>query len=88
MGKTLHKEAFKESPVYEDTLAFYNAFMERKERLSTVRTSVNPSFGGKTYLARTMQKELEEMATQMMLNNPAFTRMYYGVFAGQLKVEE
>lgn len=88
VGKALQSEAFKESPVYEDTLEFYNAFMERKDRLSTVRTSVNPSFGGKTYLARTMQKELDEMATQIMLRNPAFTRMYYGVFAGQLKVEE
>lgn len=88
VGKALQEEAFKQSPVYEDTLAFYNAFMERKERLSLVRTSVNPLFGGKTYLARTMQKELEDMATQMMLKNPAFTRMYYGVFEGQLEAEE
>lgn len=88
IGRALQEEGFKDSPVYEDTLNFYNQFVERRNTLSEVRTSLNPSFGGKSYLARRYQEELENLATQIMLRNPAFTRMYYGVFAGQLKVEE
>lgn len=88
VGRALQEEAFKDSPIYEDTLAFYNAFVERRDRLSEVRTAISPSFSGKSFLAQKMQVELENMATQIMLRNPAFSRMYYGVFAGQLKVKE
>ena len=83
----LQEPAFKDSPVYKETVQFYNAFKERQDRLNVVKTSVTASFGGKAYLARKMQEELNNLASQLMLQNPAFTRMYYGVFNDQLKVE-
>lgn len=87
IGKALQEPAFKDSPVYKETVQFYNAFKERQDRLNVVKTSVTASFGGKAYLARKMQEELNNLASQLMLQNPAFTRMYYGVFNDQLKVE-
>jgi len=87
IGKALQEPAFQESPVYKETAQFYEAFKERQDRLNVVKTSVTASFGGKSYLARKMQEELDNLANQLMLQNPAFSRMYYGVFAGQLKVE-
>jgi hypothetical protein len=87
IGKALQEPAFQESPVYKETAQFYEAFKERQDRLNLVKTSVTASFGGKSYLARKLQEELDNLANQLMLQNPAFTRMYYGVFNQQLKVE-
>ena len=36
-------------------------------------------------LATVMRNELLTLAQKLMLENPSFSRMYYGVFAGQLE---
>jgi hypothetical protein len=87
VGKALQDPAFKESPVYPETKAFYDAYMSEYKFLQEMRTSASPSLGGKTGYGADVARSLDKYATQLMVHNPAFSRMYYGVFAGQLKVE-
>jgi hypothetical protein len=88
VGKALQDPAFQESPIYKETAQFYAAYDEFKKFLQEVRTSATPAMGGGNWYARERSKQLEILATQLMVNNPAFARMYYGVFASKLKVEE
>ena len=86
VGKALDEAAFQDSMIYEDTKIFYDAFMERQKKLNFVKTSNSASFkSNNSYLTDTFQGELEDLASQIINRNPAFSRMYYGVFAGQLK---
>ena len=85
VGKALNEPAFQDSSIYEDTKMFYDAFKERQDRLNFVRTSNSAGMTSNTFLANTFQEELEDLANQIINRNPAFSRMYYGVFAGQLK---
>jgi hypothetical protein len=85
VGKALKEPAFQDSSIYEDTQIFYDAFKERQDRLNFVRTSNSAGMTSNTFLANTFQEELEDLANQIINRNPAFSRMYYGVFAGQLK---
>ena len=88
VGKALKDPAFQESPIYKETAQFYAAYEELNKFLQEVGTTATPQMGGGNWYAREKSKELDILATQLMVNNPAFARMYYGVFASKLKVEE
>jgi hypothetical protein len=87
VGKALQEPAFKESPIYKETKAFYEAYTAEYKFLQQMRTSATPSLGGKTGYGAEVARNLDKYAMQLMVQNKAFSRMYYGVFAGQLKVE-
>ena len=88
VGKALEDPAFQESPIYKETAQFYAAYEEFNKFLQEVRTTATPQMGAGFWYAKEKSKELDILATQLMVNNPAFARMYYGVFASKLKVEE
>jgi hypothetical protein len=86
--KALAEPAFEKSPVYKETVEFYNAYKSVEKYLQEVRTSATPNIGAGFWYAREQAQNLNDLATRLMVQNPAFSRMYYGVFASLLKVEE
>ena len=77
--------AFKQSPVYNETAEFYVKFAEFRKELNRLKVANYAELGGKSWYATTARNELVALAETFMTNNPAFSRMYYGVFAGQLE---
>jgi hypothetical protein len=88
VGKALTDPAFQDSPIYKETAQFYAAYKDVEKYLQEVRTTATPGIGSGFWGAKVEAERLETLATQLMINNPAFARMYYGVFASKLKVEE
>ena len=80
--------AFQASPIYKETAQFYAAYKDLQGYLQQTRTSATPGMGAGNWLAKEESKKLNNLAMQLMIENPAFARMYYGVFASKLKVEE
>ena len=78
---------FQKSPVYEETAEFYSKFIDFKELLNLQKASnyAELSAGG---IATLMRNELVTLGEKLMQQNPEFSRMYYGVFAGILKEAE
>jgi hypothetical protein len=77
--------AFKQSPVYEETTEFYGKYSQFEEILNRAKVSNYAELTSKGGLATVMRNELLSLADKLMLQNPSFSRMYYGVFAGQLE---
>ena len=88
VGKALEEPSFQESPIYKETAQFYAAYKDLEKYLQEVGATATPQMGAGSWFAREQAKQLELLATQLMINKPAFARMYYGVFASKLKVEE
>ena len=88
VGKALAEPAFQASPIYKETAQFYAAYKDLQAYLQETRTSATPGMGAGNWLAKEESKRLNNLAMQLMIENPAFARMYYGVFASKLKVEE
>jgi hypothetical protein len=86
--KALAEPAFQKSPIYKETAEFYNAYKSVEKSLQELRSTATPNIGGGFWYAREQAKNLNNLATRLMIQNPAFSRMYYGVFASLLKVEE
>ena len=87
VGKALAEPAFQSSPIYKETAQFYAAYKDLENYLQETRTSATPGMGSGNWLAKEESKRLNNLAMQLMIENPAFARMYYGVFASELKVE-
>ena len=87
VGKALAEPAFQASPIYKETAQFYAAYRDLEKYLQETRTSATPGMGAGNWLAKEESKRLNNLAMQLMIENPAFARMYYGVFASELKVE-
>ena len=88
VGQAINDPAFQDSPIYEETKQFYNAYIAGYKHLQDVRVSAEPSLSSSNWVIRETVDQLNILANQLMLANPAFSRMYYGVFAGELKVSE
>ena len=84
IGLALQDPIFQKSPVYKETAEFYAKFDELKQVLNRQKASnyAELSAGG---IATLMRNELVTLGEKLMLQNPEFSRMYYGVFAGILK---
>ena len=85
IGRALEVDAFQSSPIYKETREFYNAFEERRKILQDNRLTVEPDFGSSFWLNTKYREELQTLGNQLMLQNPAFSRMYYSVFSNLLK---
>lgn len=88
VGKALEDPAFQKSPVYKETREFYEAYISAKEYLQEVRTTAQPDLSSKFWYTQEISKELQAKAMQLMMRNPAFSRMYYGVFSGLIETKE
>lgn len=88
VGKALRDPAFKDSLIYEETKTFYDAYTRAKEYLQEVRTTAQPDLSSTFWYTQEISKELQSLAMQLMLKNPAFSRMYYGVFSGLIETKE
>lgn len=85
IGKALQEEAFKDSPVYLEAKQFYDAYQQRITSLQQNRLTPTPDLGSSFWLNTQYRNELQTLGNQLMLQNPAFSRMYYSVFANLLK---
>lgn len=85
VGKALKEEAFKMSPIYDETKEFYSAYNNAIKQLQVARVTPNPDLGSSFWLNTKYREELQTLGTKLMLQNPAFSRMYYSVFANLLK---
>lgn len=85
IGLALQDPVFQESPVYTETSQFYAQFQKFQEMLNAAKVSNYAELSSKGGYATLMRDDLQQMAEQLMVNNPAFSRMYYGVFASKLK---
>ena len=85
VGKALKEEAFKMSPIYSETKEFYAAYNHAMQQLSINRVTPNPDLGSSAPLNTRYREELQLLGNKLMLENPAFSRMYYSVFANLLK---
>jgi hypothetical protein len=85
IGEALQDPAFTESSVYNQISQFYPRYQEFQTILNKAKVSNYAELTAKGGLATLMRNELVSLAEELMLENPSFSRMYYGVFAGQLK---
>jgi hypothetical protein len=88
IGKALQDPAFKDSPIYEETKTFYDAYLQTKKYLQEVRTTAQPDLSSTFWYTQEKSRELQSLAMQLMIKNPAFSRMYYGVFSGLIETKE
>ena len=84
IGLALQDPAFQKSPVYKETAEFYARFDELKKVLNMQKASNYAELSGGG-IATLMRNELVTLGERLMMQNPEFSRMYYGVFAGILK---
>lgn len=85
VGLALNDPAFTTSPIYTEISTFYPKFIEFQKELNRVKVSNYAELSAKGGYATIMRNELVTLAETLMTQNPAFSRMYYGVFAGQLE---
>jgi hypothetical protein len=85
IGRALEVDAFKASPIYKETQEFYEAYQQRIKSLQDTRLAPQPDLGSSFWLNTKYREELQLLGNQLMQQNPAFSRMYYSVFANLLK---
>ena len=85
IGLALQDPAFQKSPVYKETSEFYARFEELKRVLNDFKVSNYAELSSKGGVPTLMRNELVSLGEKLMLENPEFSRMYFGVFAGILK---
>jgi hypothetical protein len=85
LEKALEDPAMQTSPVYKQIAEFYPVFKKFKDSLNTIKVSNYAELSSKGGLPTLMRNELVTLGERLMTENPEFTRMYYGVFAGILK---
>lgn len=83
--KALSDPAMQKSPVYKQISEFYPVFKRFRDSLNTLKVSNYAELSSKGGLPTLMRDELVALGERLMTENPEFTRMYYGVFAGILK---
>jgi hypothetical protein len=83
--RALQDDAFRASPVYDQISTFYPKFREFKDLLNKIKVSNYAELSSKGGVPTLMRNELVALGEQLMTDNPEFSRMYYGVFAGILK---
>lgn len=83
--RALQDPAMQASPVYKQISEFYPLYKQFKDSLDAVKVSNYAELSSKGGLPTLMRNELVALGEKLMTENPEFTRMYYGVFAGILK---
>ena len=85
IGRAIEDPIFKLSSVYEETVTFYKQFDEFRKALNDLKVSNYAELSSKGGVPTLMRNELVALGETLMSNNPEFSRMYYGVFAGILR---
>ena len=85
IGEALKDPALIDSPVYKQIAEFYPKYQEFSTLLNKLKVSNYAELTSKGGFATILRNDLVATAERLMLENPAFSRMYYGVFAGQLE---
>ena len=85
IGEALEDDAFKASPIYKETREFYDKYNYAIKTLQDNRLTPQPDLGSSFWLNTKFREELQTLGNELMLQNPAFSRMYYSVFANLLK---
>jgi hypothetical protein len=85
IGQALADPAFKTSPIYKEISEFYPKYLEFQTLLNKLKVSNYAELSAKGGFPTLLRNDLVATAEKLMVNNPAFSRMYYGVFAGQLE---
>ena len=85
IGQALQDPAFAESPIYGQISAFYPQYMEFQTLLNQLNGANYAEIKSKSGMAPLLRDKLVSLAETLMAENPAFSRIYYGVFAGQLE---
>jgi hypothetical protein len=88
IGRAIEDPIFQSSSVYEETVTFYKQFDEFRKLLNDFKVSNYAELSSKGGVQTLMRNELVALAETLMSNNPEFSRMYYGVFAGILREAE
>ena len=85
IGEALKDPALIDSPVYKQIAEFYPKYQEFSTLLNKLKVSNYAELTSKGGFPTILRNDLVATAERLMLENPAFSRMYYGVFAGQLE---
>lgn len=85
IGEALKDPAFASSPIYKEISEFYPKYLEFQTLLNKLKVSNYAELSAKGGFPTLLRNDLVATAEKLMVNNPAFSRMYYGVFAGQLE---
>jgi hypothetical protein len=85
VANALQDPVMSQSPVYKQAAEFYPRYKEFQDLLNKVKVSNYAELSSKGGMPTLMRNELVALAEKLMTENPAFSRMYYGVFAGQLE---
>ena len=83
--RALQEPAFQKSSVYKQASEFYPTFKRFKDLLIEMKVSNYAELGSKGGVPTLMRNELTLLGEKLMTENPEFSRMYFGVFAGILK---
>jgi hypothetical protein len=85
IGLALQEPAFRKSSVYNQAVEFYAKFESFKKTLNDYKVTNYAELSSKGGVPTLMRDELIVLGEKLMTENPEFSRMYYGVFAGLLK---
>lgn len=85
VGMALEDPAFQDSPIYDETMAFYTKYSEFQKLLNELKVSNYAQISAKGGYATLLRNNLVSLAERLMTDNPVFSRMYYGVFSSQLE---
>lgn len=85
IGLALQEPAFQKSSVYKQAAEFYAKFESFKKTLNDYKVTNYAELSSKGGVPTLMRDELVVLGEKLMTENPEFSRMYYGVFAGLLK---
>lgn len=85
VGEALNDPAMQDSPIYNETLEFYTKYSEFQKMLNDLKVANYAEIKSKGGYATLMRNDLIATAERLMTQNPSFSRMYYGVFYGQLE---
>jgi hypothetical protein len=85
VGLALQEPAMQDSPIYNETLEFYTKYSEFQKMLNDLKVANYAEIKSKGGYATLMRNDLVATAERLMTQNPSFSRMYYGVFYGQLE---
>jgi hypothetical protein len=85
VGRAIEDPIFQSSSIYEETVTFYKQFDEFRKVLNDLKVSNYAELSSKGGVPTLMRDELVALGETLMTNNPEFSRMYYGVFAGILR---
>lgn len=86
--RALNEPAFQKSSVYKQASEFFVRFNELKKVLNSMKVTNYAELSSKGGVPTLMRNELVALGEKLMIENPEFSRMYYGVFAGILKEAE